>query len=61
MIARLWRVLFGGCEHKWHILHECHVYVHSTASGKKVLEEPVGRRIYFQCERCGDVKRKEFA
>lgn len=50
MLTKLWRFLFGACEHKWATIHEADVYAGS--------ERPAGWQFILRCEKCGNVKSK---
>jgi len=47
MIKFLWRLIVGGCNHKWKIIDTADV----TAYG---LDK--GRLYVLQCEHCGEIK-----
>ena len=55
MILRFWRMLFGGCEHKWKIIDT------RTVTMVDDWEDVTDRftRYHLQCEKCGDVKEKD--
>jgi len=52
MIARLWRALFGGCEHKWAEKNRYGIYMASDN------ERMANVLIELQCEKCGDMKSR---
>jgi len=56
MLGLIWRVLVGrfGCEHKWALLHEVRMFRRPSD------EIPEARQYILQCERCGDIKRRQF-
>jgi hypothetical protein len=46
MIAKWWRMLFGGCEHKW-----------VTVESGKIKQGTRTRNYYdLRCEHCGNMK-----
>ncbi len=51
MITKLWRWLFGGCEHKWQIIRQ------------GILTDDhydaIGTFYIVRCEKCGKIKRKK--
>lgn len=52
MLTKLWRFLFGGCDHKWKVIHAVNVF--DTAQS----ELPSGYKYHLQCEKCGELKFK---
>lgn len=52
MIARLWRWLFCGCQHKWIVYRECKFY----SDGAAPDAHPRAVSLVLQCERCGNIK-----
>ncbi len=55
MLTKLWRFLFGGCEHKWVIFGSVRVFRSDPVSGAPDNDKPVGTKYHVQCERCGEV------
>lgn len=54
MIAKLWRWLFGGCEHEWETiravkLESIDMYDHKS----------MGVRYTLRCKKCGWVKKRD--
>lgn len=50
MIAWLWNLLIGTfCNHRWEVTEE-RDFVEGSAC--------VGKVVYLQCRKCGDVKRR---
>lgn len=52
MFYKLWRWLFGGCEHKWILEDEISVY------DKLPIGLPYATKYILQCEKCGNLKKK---
>lgn len=48
-MLKIWRKLFGLCEHKWAIIETRELIAKDKVTGKV---------IYSQCLNCGDVKRR---
>ena len=51
MIKELWKILFGGCEHKWKIIQQDEVYQRHPSI-------PTYIDYVLQCEKCGNIKKK---
>lgn len=51
MITKFWHWLFGGCQHKWIVIKE-----------NKLTESKyyVGYSYVLQCEKCGEIKHRQF-
>lgn len=54
MLTKLWRFLFGGCEHKWVEQARYGVY----PIGRKDDQGPGNILIELKCEKCGTIKSK---
>lgn len=54
MICKLFRWLFGLCEHKWERIERIDVYEENRS------ERPYQVKHILQCEKCGNLKKKAF-
>lgn len=55
MLLWLWRVIVGGCAHRWTVKHESLIYDRNSP----VPDRPSGIAFIQHCERCGAVRRKD--
>ena len=52
MLAWIWNIVVGQfCRHKWEIIDQGGVYGSD-------LNKPLYIRYYLQCEKCGNIKKK---
>lgn len=50
MLIKLWRWIFGGCEHKWIRIENIQNFKHASCTMPQHL-------IYvLQCDKCGNIK-----
>jgi len=54
VIAKLWRWLFGGCEHKWALFQQLEWRFISTPDTSK----PNGYHYVMKCEKCGRLEKQ---
>lgn len=62
MIGWIWRLIvgrFSRCDHKWKILHSLE-YARSSKSTEGHTRKIEGMQHTLQCEKCGDLMKREF-
>jgi hypothetical protein len=52
---KLWKFLFGGCDHKWEIIDRANV----TQVDDWNAIEAMYTRYHLQCKHCGNLKVKD--
>ena len=54
MFSRLFKFLFYACDHKWGIIKKTELYY-----GEFIDKNYIGDAYQMQCEKCGNLKRKQ--
>lgn len=49
-----WLVGWPWCAHKWKVLERINVFDGDRSGGR-----PIATRFVMQCERCGDIRKRE--
>lgn len=55
MIKKLWRMLVGGCDHKWKQIEMSRVF----ADGAPDDSRPIAVLYALQCKHCGNIKARK--
>ena len=55
MIMKFWKMVFGGCDHKWKIIDQVRVTEADTFADEVLTYT----RYHLQCEHCGDLKVRD--